>query len=64
MLGGRARFSMDGVAMATVNLRRSTFKARVYLFTKTWSKTGEHRITIEVLASGRPVAIDEFITRR
>jgi hypothetical protein len=61
---GRARVSIDGVGVATVDMRRSTFKARVNLFTKKWSKRGEHRITIEVLTSGRPVAIDEFVVRQ
>ena len=61
---GKARVSIDGTAVATVDLRRSTFMARVNLFSKTWSTPGKHTVVIEVLSSGKPVAIDEFVTKR
>jgi hypothetical protein len=50
--------------VATVDLRRGSFTPRVTLFKKSWSKAGHHTLTIRVLTSGRPVAIDEFIVRR
>jgi Transglycosylase-like domain len=58
---GKARVYIDGVAVATIDLRRSSFKARATLFRKTWTTAGQHTLTIRVLGSGRPVAIDEFI---
>ena len=61
---GRARISIDGVAVATVDLRRSNFRARGTLFRTAWATTGTHTLTIEVLGSGRPVAVDEFVVRR
>jgi hypothetical protein len=60
---GRARISIDGVAVATVNLHRSSFGARATVFRKAWAATGAHTLTIEVLGSGRPVAVDEFVVR-
>jgi hypothetical protein len=61
---GKARVSIDGKSVAIVDLQRSTFKPRVNLYSKTWSAPGVHKITIEILSSGRPVAIDEFVTER
>jgi hypothetical protein len=61
---GKARVSIDGAAVAIVDMGRSTFKARVNLFSKSWSTPGEHKVVIEVLTSGKPVAIDEFVTKR
>jgi hypothetical protein len=61
---GKARIWIDGVAVGVVDLQRSSFKARVTLFTKAWSRAGSHVLGIEVLGSGRPVAIDEFIITR
>jgi hypothetical protein len=61
---GRARISIDGVAVRTVDLRRSSFRARATVFKTAWVTPGTHTLTIEVLGSGRPVAIDEFVVRR
>jgi hypothetical protein len=58
---GRARILIDGVAVATVDLRRSSFRARATLFHKGWATAGQHTLTIRVIGSGRPVAIDEFV---
>jgi hypothetical protein len=58
---GRARVSIDGVAVGTVDLRRSSFRARATIFRKGWAVAGQHTLTITVISSGRPVAIDEFI---
>ena len=61
---GKARVSIDGVAVGTVDMRRTAFKPRVTLFAKAWPTPGQHTVVIEVLTSGRPVAIDEFVTKR
>jgi hypothetical protein len=61
---GKARIWIDGVDVGVVDLRRSTFRARVSLFTKTWSRAGAHTLGIQVLGAGRPVAIDEFVITR
>jgi hypothetical protein len=61
---GKARIYLDGVAIGTVDLRRADFRPQVTLFLRTWTKTGDHKITIQVIGSGRPVAIDEFVITR
>ena len=57
---GTARVYIDGKAIATVDLRRSTFQARNLLFAKPLP-AGQHTLKIVVTSSGRPVAIDELI---
>jgi hypothetical protein len=57
---GTARVYIDGKAVATVDLRRSTFQARKLLFSKAL-KAGPHTFKIIVTSSGRPVAIDDLI---
>jgi hypothetical protein len=52
---------VDGKYVTTVNLRRSTFKARVLLFSKKFASSGAHTLRIVVTSSGRPVAIDNLI---
>lgn len=61
---GRARVWIDGRAVATVDLRRAEFKARATLYTISWPTSGHHTFRIEVLGSGRPVAIDELVVTR
>jgi hypothetical protein len=61
---GKARVSIDGTLIGVVDLRRSSFKPQVNLFSRSWRRAGEHTITIEVVGSGRPVAIDQFIITR
>ena len=61
---GKARVSVDGVVVGVVDLRRSTFRPQVTLFSRNWSKVGHHTLTIKVIGSGRPVAIDQFIISR
>lgn len=58
---GTARVYVDGRYVKTVNLRKSTFHARVLLFSKALPSGGQHTIRILVTSSGRPVAIDELI---
>jgi hypothetical protein len=57
---GSARVFIDGKAVATVNLRSSTFKARKTVFARALAP-GEHTLRIVVTSRGRPVAIDELI---
>lgn len=57
---GRAAVFVDGRFARIVNLRRGGFLAGVALFTRSWSTTGAHAITIRVVGSGRPVAIEGF----
>jgi hypothetical protein len=58
---GTARIFIDGKAVANVDLRRSTFRARALLFSKPFPSGGKHTMKIVVTSSGRPVAIDEII---
>jgi hypothetical protein len=62
---GRALVLIDGRAVATVNLWRSTFVARAVLFKRTFKSTGKHTLTIKVLSSPghQNVSIDGFIVR-
>lgn len=57
---GTARVYIDGKAVATVDLRRSTFQARKILFSRALA-AGPHTLKIVVTSSGRPVAIDNLI---
>lgn len=61
---GKARVSIDGVVIGMVDLRRSTFKPQVNIYGKKWATVGHHTIQIQVIGSGRPVAIDQFIITR
>jgi hypothetical protein len=58
---GTARVYLDGRAVAKVDLRRSTFRARAVLFSKGFATAGKHTLRIVVTSSGRPVAIDEIV---
>jgi hypothetical protein len=57
---GTAKVYIDGKAVATVDLRRSTFQARKILFARALP-AGAHTFKIVVTSSGRPVAIDDLI---
>jgi hypothetical protein len=60
---GKARVSIDGTVVKTVNLRRSSFKASTTIYSASWKTAGRHTLQIEVLASPGhgPVAIDELV---
>jgi hypothetical protein len=58
---GTARVYLDGKAVARVDLRTSTFRARSVLFSRGFATSGKHTLRIVVTSSGRPVAIDEII---
>ena len=61
---GRARVYLDGVSLGVVDTRRATFKAQVTLLSRAFAKVGKHTLTIKVIGSGRPVAIDQFVFTR
>jgi hypothetical protein len=61
---GKAQVSIDGKVVATVDLRRSSFKPRVVIFDQSFKRVGNHTLTIKVIGNGRPVAVDEFVITR
>jgi Transglycosylase-like domain len=61
---GTARIAVDGEVVAMVDLRRSRFKPRVTIYEQSWRRVGTHTLTITVVGSGRPVAVDEFVITR
>jgi hypothetical protein len=63
---GRAKVYVDGVYRKTVDLHRSTFKARVAAFTTSWAQPGAHTVRIEVVGTGSHpmIAIDEFVVTK
>ncbi len=60
---GTARVYIDGKAVATISLRRSTFKAQATIFSKTFATSGRHTLRIVVTSAHRPVAIDEIVIK-
>lgn len=60
---GKARVSIDGVAVKTVNLKRSSFDPTTILYSASWKTAGRHTLEIEVIATPghRLVAIDELV---
>jgi hypothetical protein len=56
---GKARISIDGTVVATVNLRSETLRHRKAVFTYAWNSVGKHRITVRV-AGTRRVDVDGF----
>jgi Transglycosylase-like domain len=63
---GKARLSIDGVYVKTVDLHRGGFTAHAAVFSRSWSSSGSHTLTIVVVGGGRHpmVAIDEFVVRK
>lgn len=62
---GKARVSIDGKVVKTVDLHRTGFSAHVAVFSKSFAKKSAHTLTIEVLGTARHpmVALDEFTVR-
>jgi hypothetical protein len=60
---GKARVSIDGKVVKTVNLKRSSFAASTTIYSVSWKTKGRHTLEIEVLATpgSKPVAIDELV---
>jgi hypothetical protein len=60
---GKARVSIDGVAIKTVNLKRSSFDPTTVLYSASWRTAGRHTLQIEVIETPghRLVAIDELV---
>jgi hypothetical protein len=52
---GKAEIWVDGVKVATIDLRSSTTKYRQIVWQKSWSSSGPHTVSVKVLGtSGRP----------
>jgi hypothetical protein len=62
---GKARVSIDGRVVRTVDLHRGGFSAHVAVFSRSFAIKGAHTLTIQVLGTaGHPmVALDEFVVR-
>lgn len=60
---GKARISIDGRAVGTVNLKRSSFDPSTALYSVSWPTSGAHTLQIEVIPTPgqRPVAIDQLV---
>jgi hypothetical protein len=60
---GKARVSIDGTVVKTVNLKRPEFRASTTIYSISWKTAGRHTLEIEVLDSRGhgPVAIDELV---
>ena len=60
---GRADVLVDGVRVATIDLRAGSTTSRVVVFSRAWSAAGSHRLTVRVRGTaGRPtVPIDAFV---
>jgi hypothetical protein len=60
---GRFEVSIDGVKVATIDLKRSSERARTLVFSRSWAATGAHTIVVRNLAtSGRPaISLDGFV---
>ncbi len=63
---GQARIYVDGVLASTIDLRSTTAKSRVVLFSRSWSTPGTHSVRLVVVGtSGRPrVDVDGFAVIR
>jgi transglycosylase-like protein len=59
---GKAKISIDGASVTTVDLYRRSFDPHEVLFSKSWKTAGKHTLVIQVVGTpGRPyVAIDGF----
>jgi hypothetical protein len=60
---GKAKVLIDGVVVATVDLRATSTQSRRIVFARSWASSGRHTIRIKVLGtSGRPrVNLDCFV---
>jgi hypothetical protein len=63
---GIAQIRVDGVLVATVDLRAASVSARLTAYSKTWSAVGKHKLSIRILGTiGRPsVVVDAFLILR
>lgn len=61
---GRARIYLDGAYVKTINLYRTTYRARQIVFAYNWPEPGKHRLSVVVSGSAgrRMVAIDAIYT--
>jgi hypothetical protein len=63
---GRARVSVDGRVVATVDLKATSTRYERLVWARTWTTSGTHTVTIRVLGTaGRPrVDVDGFVWTR
>jgi hypothetical protein len=63
---GAVRVYVDGAYVRTVNLYAATSSARRVMFSRSWSASGSHRVTLSVVGSaGHPRSdVDAFVTLR
>ena len=62
---GRARVSVDGKLVRTVDLRSSSFTARKAVFSQTWTAAAKHTLVIEVVGTARhPYVAHRRVRRR
>jgi len=62
---GKARISIDGTYVKTLDLHHRSFTAHAAVFGRSWKAAGAHTLTIEVVGGGgHPmIAVDEFVVR-
>lgn len=58
---GRAKVYLDGEYVTTVDLRSSSAKTQRVVFADRWSSSGNHRLTVKVVGTGRPFVVDAFV---
>jgi hypothetical protein len=63
-LSGSARVYVDGRYVGTVRLHSATTRARAVVFSRRWSRSGRHRLTVRPTRRARRVPIDGFVVLR
>jgi hypothetical protein len=63
---GKARVSIDGVVVKTVDLQRASFKPATIIYSISWKSAGRHTLEIEVIETPghRLVAVDELVVTK
>jgi hypothetical protein len=62
--GGRARVFVDGRYARTVSLHSAVAGGRTVVFSKSWRRSGRHRIVIRPTERPRQVPVDAFVVLR
>jgi len=57
-LNGKARIFVDGVDRGTINLYRTSYQARVVVFSTSWATTASHRVKLVVLGTAGHARVD------
>ena len=63
---GRARISVNGTYVRTIDLDAATTESRRIVFTRSWTRSAKRTVSVEVVGtSGRPrVDVDAFVVLR